>query len=149
MNVERPESPGSIILYAIRSLPQANSQDPSDSYIPFFSSLLLSHLIPYSEPAKTLARSIYFAGNDAEAGGPSTENRSTLIAIVVRNLMLAQREQAQSANAGAGPERGLEWSRVMVGYLIVLSIWLWESPASVKEFLSEGSNLQVVRITSD
>lgn len=60
--------------------------------------------------------------------------------------MLAQREQAQSANAGGGPERGLEWSRVMVGYLIVLSIWLWESPASVKEFLSEGSNLQVVRI---
>ena len=58
--------------------------------------------------------------------------------------MMAQREQAQSANAGAGPERGLEWSRIMVGYLIVLSIWLWESPGTVKDFLSEGSNLQVV-----
>lgn len=67
------------------------------------------------------------------------------MSIIVGNLMMAQREQAQSANAGAGIERGLEWSRVMIGYLIVLSIWLWESPATVKEFLSEGSNLQVVR----
>lgn len=60
--------------------------------------------------------------------------------------MMAQREQAQSANAGQGPEKGLQWSRVMVGYLIVLSIWLWESPTTVTEFLSEGSNLQVVSI---
>lgn len=71
------------------------------------------------------------------------------MSIVVGNLMMAQREQAQSANAGQGPEKGLQWSRVMVGYLIVLSIWLWESPTTVTEFLSEGSNLQVVRPSPD
>lgn len=32
----------------------------------------------------------------------------------------------------------------MVGYLTALATWLWESPGTVKEFLSEGSNLQVV-----
>lgn len=76
-----------------------------------------------------------------------------LVHIVVGNLMLAQREQSQLAStassavgATAGTHLALlgEWSRVMVGYLMVLSVWMWESPRSVKEFLSEGSNLQVL-----
>lgn len=117
-----------------------------DSYTPFFACLLFSHLLLHSEVSKEAARAIYFMDDDAEPGGAGDEDeRATLVSIIVGNLMMAQREQAQSANAGAGPERGLEWSRVMIGYLIVLSIWLWESPATVKDFLSEGSNLQVVR----
>lgn len=32
----------------------------------------------------------------------------------------------------------------MVGYLMVLCVWMWESPRSVREFLNEGSNLQVL-----
>lgn len=116
-----------------------------DSYAPFFACMLFSHLLHHSEACKLAALKIYFAGDDSQPGGLGDEDdRVSLVAILVGNLMMAQREQAQSANAGLGPERGLEWSRVMIGYLMVLSVWLWESPATVKEFLSEGSNLQVV-----
>ena len=34
--------------------------------------------------------------------------------------------------------------RVLIGYLCILCIWLWDSPISVKEFLSESSHLQMV-----
>lgn len=129
----------------MRVFPTPSRTEPFDSYTPFFSCLLFSHLLLHSEASKAAAREIYFTGDDAEPGGSGDEDeRASLVSILVGNLMMAQREQAQSANAGEGPERGLEWSRVMVGYLIVLSIWLWESPATVKDFLSEGSNLQVV-----
>ncbi|KAI5478541.1 hypothetical protein MNV49_004798 [Pseudohyphozyma bogoriensis] len=136
---------GSILVHAIRIFPTPGRGEPFDSYTPFFSCLLFSHLLLHSETSKEAARKIYFHGDDAEPGGAGDEDdRASLVTIVVGNLMMAQREQAQSANAGAGPERGLEWSRVMIGYLIVLSIWLFESPSTVKEFLSEGSNLQVL-----
>lgn len=142
----RTSSAGSILLRALRVFPQNTPNDPFDSYIPFFASLLFSHLLLHSETSKTLARRIYFQGDDSEPGGEGDEDeRTSLVSILVGNLMMAQREQAQSQNAGLGPERALEWSRVMCGYLTVLSVWLWESPKTVKEFLSEGSNLQVVR----
>lgn len=135
-------------MQAVRIFPLTNRTEPFDSYTPFFSCLLFSHLLLHSEAAKAAARKIYFSGDEDEPGGliGDEEDRASLISIIVGNLMMAQREQAMSANAGAGPEKGLMWSRVMVGYLIVLSIWLWESPSSVKDFLSEGSNLQVVSI---
>lgn len=142
---EPTQSAGSILLHAIRVFPTASRTEPFDSYVPFFGCLLFSHLLHHSETSKAAARKIYFTGEDSQPGGLGDEDeRASLVAILVGNLMMAQREQAQSANAGLGPERGLEWSRVMIGYLIVLSIWLWESPMTVKEFLSEGSNLQVV-----
>ncbi|ORY56205.1 p115 like vesicle tethering protein [Leucosporidium creatinivorum] len=142
---EPTQSAGSILLHAMRVFPTSTRTEPFDSYTPFFGCLLFSHLLLHSESSKAAARKIYFSGDDTQPGGLGDEDdRVSLVAILVGNLMMAQREQAQSANAGLGPERGLEWSRVMVGYLIVLSIWLWESPLTVKEFLSEGSNLQVL-----
>ena len=139
------QSAGSILLNALRTFPSPTRNDQFDSYTPFFASLLFSHLVLHSESSKAAARAIYFGGDDGEPGGEvDDDDRVSLVSIVVGNLMMAQREQAQSANAGLGPERGLEWSRVMVGYLIVMAVWLWESPGTVKEFLSEGSNLQVV-----
>ena len=85
------------------------------------------------------------------------EEHTGLVHVVVGNLMLAQREHSQIAATAAGAAGGSagthfqllgEWSRVMVGYLIVLCVWMWESPRSVREFLSEGSNLQVVSLLS-
>lgn len=64
--------------------------------------------------------------------------------------MLASREQAESVNRAArngGAEATREeeeWTRVMVGYLALLCTWLWDSPKSVKEFLSESNNLQAL-----
>ncbi|GAA5849938.1 hypothetical protein JCM8547_000958 [Rhodosporidiobolus lusitaniae] len=144
-NTGRTESAGGILLRALRTFPTATRNDPFDSYVPFFACLLFSHLLLHSETSKTLARRIYFQGDDSFPGGEGDEDdRSTLVSILVGNMMMAQREQAQSQNQGFGPERALEWSRVMIGYLTVLSVWLWESPKTVKEFLSEGSNLQVL-----
>ncbi|GJN91820.1 hypothetical protein Rhopal_004843-T1 [Rhodotorula paludigena] len=139
-------SSGSIILHALRVFPQpARGTDALDSYAPFFAALLFSHLVLHSEVCKEAARRIYFQGDDTEPGGEGdVDDRASLVGILVGNLMMAQREQAQSANAGLGPERALEWSRVMVAYLTALSVWMWESPHTVKEFLSEGSNLQVL-----
>ncbi|BGP28957.1 Vesicle-mediated ER to Golgi transport protein [Rhodotorula toruloides] len=138
-------SPGSIILTALRTFPTPTRNESFDSYVPFFACLLFSHLVMHSEVCKEVARKIYFQGDEPTPGGMGDEDdRTTLVGVLVGNLMMAQREQAQSANAGLGPERGLEWSRVMVGYLTSLSLWMWESPLTVKEFLSEGSNLQVL-----
>ncbi|KAA1127740.1 hypothetical protein PGTUg99_000373 [Puccinia graminis f. sp. tritici] len=62
--------------------------------------------------------------------------------------MMAQRMQSQSNNAGDGIQRSLAWARIMVGYLMVLATWFWESPATTSEFLSEGTNLQVESFTN-
>ncbi|GAA5870110.1 hypothetical protein JCM3774_002595 [Rhodotorula dairenensis] len=138
-------SSGSVILHALRSFPSTARDGEFDSYVPFFACLLFSHLIMHSEVCKEVARKIYFQGDETSPGGMGdVDDRITLVGVLVGNLMMAQREQAQSVNAGLGPERVLEWSRIMVGYLTALSIWMWESPATVKEFLSEGSNLQVL-----
>lgn len=146
-DAEHTSSSGSVILHALRSFPStaASRNDVFDSYEPFFACLLFSHLIMHSEVCKEVARKIYFQGDETSPGGMGDEDdRITLVGVLVGNLMMAQREQAQSVNAGLGPERVLEWSRIMVGYLTALSVWMWESPGTVKEFLSEGSNLQVV-----
>lgn len=137
--IASPPSSGSVLLEAIRDFPTPIRGQRLDSYAPFFSCLLFSHLLLHSDPAKEIARSITLSADHED-----DEERVSLVSIIVGNLMMAQREQAQSTNAGAGPERSAEWDRLMVGYLIVLSIWLWESPPTVKMFLSEGSNLQVV-----
>lgn len=99
---------------------------------------------------------------DAAAGvgneGDDDDDRIGLVHVVVGNLMMAQREQSQlaaSATGHTGTSAGThfqllgEWSRVMVGYLMVLCVWMWESPRSVREFLSEGSNLQVVSVATE
>ncbi|GAA6058533.1 hypothetical protein JCM10212_006972 [Sporobolomyces blumeae] len=141
----RTQSAGSILLHALRTFPTATRNEPFDSYRPFFACLLFSHLLLHSEVSKSFARRIYFQGDETEPGGQGDEDdRASLVAVLVGNLMMAQREQAHSQNAGLGPDRMLEWSRVMVGYLTTLAVWLWESPGTVKEFLSEGSNLQVL-----
>lgn len=71
--------------------------------------------------------------------------------------MMAAREQSEAANreakegvdvAGERGMKGKDWSRAMVGWLEVLAVWMWDSPKTVKEFLSEGANLQVVSFLS-
>ncbi|GAA5922633.1 uncharacterized protein JCM15063_003368 [Sporobolomyces koalae] len=142
---QRTQSAGSILLHALRVFPTSSRNEPFDSQPSFFASLLFSHLLLHSETSKAFARRIYFVGSDTEPGGEGDEDeRTSLVAILVGNLMMAQREQAMNQNQGLGSEVFLEWSRVMIGYLTALATWLWESPGTVKEFLSEGSNLQVL-----
>lgn len=134
---------------------------PFDAHATIFSCLLFSHLLRNTEACKRVAREVVVGESAADlpdaSGAPPSEldedDKTGLVHIVVGNLMMAQREQSQlaaTASGTAGTTAGThfqllgEWSRVMVAYLMVLTVWMWESPRSVREFLSEGSNLQVV-----
>ena len=169
------QTAGNIIMNAIVETPLPGR--PVEPYRILFACLLMAHLIRGSEKAKTAAREIKIP--PAGAGGPAGESgdihehaimddddeeHETLLQVVVGNLMLAQREQADCANRaakeGTGPggvpgrhlgtgvaggisEEEADWNRVMVGYLVLLCTWLWESPKTVRAFLEE-SDLQVV-----
>jgi hypothetical protein len=135
---------------------------------------LLSHLLRNSETAKRLACAISFPSSPpapADAVGAEDDDEEdepvTLMQVIVGNLMMALREAGEATNRelqgghqharrssqagqeGAEDERrwsSKDWTKAVVGWLVALSTWLWDSPASVKEFLSEGSNVQVVSV---
>lgn len=161
------QSAGSLLLAGLKTLPANSPSVPFDAHANVFSCLLFCHLLRNTEACKRVAREVTISDSPEARSPPppvlgpdgkpqddqDEEEKIGLVHIVVGNLMMAQREQSQLAatassavGATAGTHLALlgEWSRVMVGYLMVLSVWMWESPRSVKEFLSEGSNLQVL-----
>ena len=143
---DAPETTGAVILSGLLDLP-TSPDAPFDPYRSLFSCLLLAHLVRNSEHAKKLAREISVAPSDAE----EDDEKVGLVQLVVGNLMMASREQTECVNKAAkegrveGSTEEEDWTRVMVGYLVLLCSWLWDSPKTVKEFLSESGNLQVVR----
>lgn len=146
----RSHSAGSLLLSVLRTLPIGVPGVGFDSYSPFFACLIFAHLLRGSEQAKQVARkvsdspAINGTSGRHEPDDDDDDERTGLVHTLVGNLMMSQRAQGQGSNAGEGQARALEWARVMVGYLVVLSVWMWESPKTAKEFLSEGTNLQVV-----
>lgn len=142
---DTPQSAGSLIMSGL--LDFHSSEMPFDPYRALFSCLLMSHLVRNSEHAKKLAREISFPG-----GGDDDDENVSLLQLVVGNLMMALRAQGEAANRAVkegrieGPSDEEDWTRVVVGYLVLLCTWLWDSPKSVTEFLSESSNLQVVSL---
>ncbi len=82
------------------------------------------------------------------------EAPSSLIQVVVGNLTLSERELADAVRKERASAMGAtvsgtsysaaDWTRIMVGYLVLLSVWLHESPLSVRDFLSESATLQAV-----
>lgn len=147
-----PQSAGSIILSGLLDLP--NPGDHFDPYRPLFSSLLLAHLIRNSEHAKKIARETTLPSGDGDSAIQDEDDRVSLVQLVVGNLMMAAREHTECVNRSAkegkivGSTEEDDWTRVMVGYLVLLCTWLWDSPKTVKEFLSESANLQVVRLST-
>lgn len=156
-NGTTPEVPsaGSLILSGLLDLPPAGSPE-WDPYRPLFSCLLLAHLVRNSEHAKKLAREISIpSGESGESAIADDDDKVALVQLVVGNLMMAAREHTECVNRAAkegkvqGSTEEEDWTRVMVGYLVLLCTWLWDSPKTVKEFLSESANLQVVSRYSD
>lgn len=145
-DVETPQSAGSLLLSALTDLPVSGEQ--YDPYRPILASLLFAHLLRTTETIKKMARAITFPSADED----DDEDPQTLVGVVVGNLVMAAREQTEVANreakdgvpAGGREMTGRDWSRAQVGWLLILCQWLWDSPKTVKEFLSEGSHLQVV-----
>ena len=93
-----------------------------DPYKQWIASVLLFHLIQDDYDAKNIAMDI--AEGDAEQG----EEVVTCIQGMSANLIL----KAQKSDD----------DRVVIGYLMVLSGWLYEDPDAVNDFLQEGSNVQ-------
>lgn len=87
---------------------------------------------------------------DSDSAIQDEDDKVSLVQLVVGNLMIAAREHTECVNRSAkegknaGSTEEDDWTRVMVGYLVLLCTWLWDSPKTVKEFLSESANLQVV-----
>ena len=146
---ETVPSAGSIILSGLLDLP-ATPDSPFDPYRSLFSCLLFAHLVRNSEHAKKLAREITIMSGGGGSAVADDEDKVGLVQLVVGNLMMAAREQTEYVNRAAkegkvaGSTEEEDWTRVMVGYLVLLCTWLWDSPKTVKEFLSESANLQVV-----
>ena len=141
-------SAGSVILSGLLDLPTGIEQ--FDPYRPLFSCLLLAHLVRNSEHAKKLTREITIPSAEGDSAVTDDEDKVSLVQLVVGNLMMASREHTECVNRAAkegkmgGSTEEEDWTRVMVGYLVLLCTWLWDSPKTVKEFLSESANLQVV-----
>ncbi|CAH7688088.1 p115 like vesicle tethering protein [Phakopsora pachyrhizi] len=142
---ELSHSPGLLLLDALRSLPLFEIGQV-DSFTIFFACLIFAHLLRNSELVKQIARNVRIRNEVQEENEPSGEEdeRSSLVQLIVGNLMMAQRAQSQANNSGQGSEKSAEWARVMVGYLVVLATWMWDSPHTTDELLSEGTNLQVL-----
>ncbi|KAF8627631.1 hypothetical protein AX15_004327 [Amanita polypyramis BW_CC] len=121
------------------------------------SSILFSHLIRLSPEAKLLARSIkpgpmqalsgqgtsnFFVPADNTSSAPvapevieDDEPPQTLLQILNENLSLALLSHSRE---GLTENESREWDKLIVGYLCLLSQWLWEDPASARDFLDAG-----------
>lgn len=161
------DNSGVLLLEGLAQFPQASPNGQFDGYKPLLSALLFAHLVRGSETAKKEARGIIFGpdgkpiGKEDKQTKKSTEDdddKSSLIQVIVGNLTMATREHGEAtrrergvaggasarAAAHAGKGSPTDWSRITVGYLLVLATWLWDSKESVWEFLSESANLQVL-----
>ena len=59
----------------------------------------------------------------------------TLLQILSENLSLSLLSRSR---ANTSDREAREWDRYVVGYLCLLSQWLWEDPKAVREFLEAG-----------
>ena len=86
--------------------------------------MIFSHILLDNERSKGIVRGIYTADAD------STDEGAPLLQLIVKNLNMANKNNADV--------------RVLIGYLCLLCVWLWDSPKSVGDFLAEESHFQMV-----
>jgi len=98
------------------------SRTISDPYQQWMASVILSHLIYDNPDAKSMALKV--SEGDAESG----EEVVTFV-------------QSISSNVVAGVQHA-EDERALIGYLMLLCVWLFEEPEAVNDLLGEGSNIQ-------
>ncbi|CDR98929.1 hypothetical protein [Sporisorium scitamineum] len=153
--------------YAITQSPSTHAtSDNADAYKHLVSAMLFSYLVRSSETAKAAARSIAINPDGTVVKHVRTEKEgdddddddddapSSLIQVIVGNLTLSERELADAVRKERASAMGAtvfstsysaaDWTRIMVGYLVLLSVWLHDSPLSVRDFLSESATLQAV-----
>ncbi|KAF9389464.1 hypothetical protein CPB97_011308 [Podila verticillata] len=119
---EKPQSPGTLLLDALQGWQDDSEDSVTDPYNSWFATVLFSHILQNNPRAKGIALAITFG--DEENG----EDPVSLIHAITAALMVAVKGHADV--------------RVALGYLALLCVWCYESPKSIKEFLSEGAHLQ-------
>ncbi|KAF9999123.1 hypothetical protein BGZ79_007255 [Entomortierella chlamydospora] len=119
---EQPQSPGTLLLSALQGWQEDAGTASTDPYNSWFATVLFSHILQNNARAKAIALSINFG--DEENG----EDPVSLIHAIAAALMVAVKGQSDV--------------RVALGYLALLCVWCYDSPKSIKDFLSEGAHLQ-------
>ncbi|KAF8963607.1 p115 like vesicle tethering protein [Flammula alnicola] len=144
------------LLHALSAPPNtASALDPADVISTHIATLLFAHLLRSSPRAKASARLIMPSPPPTTSGGQSNffvpadgappepaaeepedeDEPQTLLHILSENLSLALLSRSRASNSD---REAREWDRYVVGYLCLLSQWLWEDPKSVKDFLDAG-----------
>ncbi|KAK5261147.1 Vesicle-mediated ER to Golgi transport protein [Exophiala xenobiotica] len=98
------------------------TRNNSDPYQQWFAAVLVLHLLYDTSETKELASTV--TEGDAESG----EEVVTFVQSITSNVV-------------AGVQH-VEDERALIGYLMLLSIWLFEAPEAVNDLLGEGSNVQ-------
>lgn len=97
-------------------------QSASDPYRTWFAAVIAYHLLYDNPAAKSKALSL--------TEGDAAEDEEVVTSV-----------QTVTAHLLTGVRRGDD-ARISVGYLMLLTIWLFEDLDAVNDFLSEGSNIQ-------
>lgn len=104
-------------------------------------------------PASGGSSDAFFVPADGTALKPSENNApeednedrpQNLLQTLSEHLSLAFLSRNRATERGDAREER-EWDRLIVGYLTLLSQWLWENPGGVREFLEVGG-LSVVSV---
>lgn len=121
--VESAESAGSLLMHTLLEF-KSTRKDP---YAVWFASVLLSHVLYGNHQCKTL-----IINRRVDSESEDEINVSFLHKCIFTVLSAHQ----QGADV-----------HVILGVLCLLAVWLFECPEAVREFLSEGSNIQFVRFS--
>jgi len=109
---------------ALTCLLHLDNASRGDPYRVWIASAILMHLIYDDKEAKVLATGV--KEGDAEAG----EEVVTAIQGISGNLIMALQHQYDP--------------RICIGYLMLLSVWLFGDSDAVDDFLSEGASVQAL-----
>jgi hypothetical protein len=100
-----------------------------DPFVCWCSCVLLAHCLQSNQKAKILA---LHSIEEEEEEEEDRVSALTLLSIIVHGLMFSSQDQQVD-------------TRVQLGFLSLLCIWLYECPEAVSEFLKESAHLQFVR----
>jgi len=114
---DKPQTPGTIIL---SSLLEWNTTR-KDPYKTWFAAVLLSHILMKNEQCKLMALKLNLYEYDEPI---------SLLYKCMYSYITATKENVDV--------------RVLIGFLCLLSVWLYDCPKAVGEFLKEGAHISIL-----
>ncbi|CAO1635037.1 unnamed protein product [Parajaminaea phylloscopi] len=168
----RPEEqPGAVLLEALTKLPANGQEEGFNEYRALFAGMILSSVVKGAETVKELACRIRYdpsgqiviapersaEGGEQKSGGRDDDDDDddavSLLSVLIGNITVALRSQSDALRAershsvGSPAPKGptsTSWTRILLGHLTLLALWLHSSPASVRDLVQDSSNLQTI-----